>query len=233
VLVRALAEERAADDEQKMRALSERLLVVQEEERSRIARELHDDLGQALTALKMDVIGLLEKSNARSPVAERILRTLDHTVTSVQRISAELRPSMLDDLGLVAAIEAEARLFEERTGIECELSLMNDPSLGERDATATYRIVQEALTNVARHSNASRVEIRLRERAEELLLEIRDDGRGLTEEQAGDRTSFGLIGMRERADLLGGTLVFEGVPGRGTIVSVRIPKQLQPVETPS
>ncbi|MEA2464234.1 MAG: hypothetical protein QOJ98_1981, partial [Acidobacteriota bacterium] len=90
------------------------------------------------------------------------------------------------------------------------------------------RIVQEALTNVARHSNASRVEIRLRERAEELLLEIRDDGRGLTAEEASDRTSFGLIGMRERADLLGGAVVFEGVPGRGTIVSLRFPKPMQP-----
>jgi signal transduction histidine kinase len=227
---RVRSEARMHDDEKKMKALSERLLVVQEEERAHIARELHDDLGQSLTALKMDVIGLLEQRPDRSPIGDRILRTLDHTVTSVQRISSELRPSMLDDLGLAAAVESEARLFEERTGIECELSIPDDPPLGGRDATAIYRIVQEALTNVARHSNATRVEIRLRERAEELLLEIRDDGRGMTAEEAIDRTSFGLIGMRERADLLGGALVFEGVPGRGTIVSVRIPKRVQPEE---
>jgi signal transduction histidine kinase len=217
------AEQRMLDDERKLKALSDRLLVVQEEERSRIARELHDDLGQSLTALKMDVIGLLEKTDRKSPVADRILRTLDATVTSIQRISSELRPSILDDLGLVAAIESEAGLFEERTGIECELSLPQDASIEPHCATAIYRIVQEALTNVARHSNASRVEIRLRQRTEELLLEIRDDGRGMTEDELSDSHSLGLLGIRERADLIGGTVHFEGVSGRGTIVSVRIP----------
>jgi len=220
------AERRMLDDERKLKALSDRLLVVQEAERSRIARELHDDLGQSLTALKMDVIGLLastEQKYGRSPIANRILRTLDAMVTSVQRISSELRPSILDDLGLVAALESEAMLFEERTGIECELSLPPDAHCEPHCATAIYRIVQEALTNVARHSNASRVEIRLRERTEELLLEIRDDGRGVTTEELGDPRSLGLMGIRERADLVGGTVAFEGVSGRGTIVSVRIP----------
>jgi signal transduction histidine kinase len=219
------AEQRMLDDERKLKALSDRLLVVQEEERSRIARELHDDLGQSLTALKMDVIGLLEKTQQQSgsPIADRILRTLDATVTSVQRISSELRPSILDDLGLVAAIESESRLFEERTGIECELSLAADARIEPHCATAIYRIVQEALTNVARHSNASRVEIRLRQRSEELLLEIRDDGRGVTDDEVTNPLSLGLVGIRERADLIGGTVQFEGVAGRGTIVSVRIP----------
>lgn len=227
LVARARAEGRMHDGEKKMKALSDRMLVVREEERAHIARELHDDLGQSLTALKMDVIGLLEQRQDRSPIADRILRTLDHTVTSVQRISSELRPGLIDALGLVAAVQSEARLFEERTGIECELSLPHDPPVGGRDATAIYRIVQEALTNVARHSNASRVEIRLRESAEELLLEIRDDGRGMTAEEQTGRTSFGLIGMRERADLLGGALELEGMPGRGTLVSVRIPKRVQ------
>jgi len=219
------AEQRMLDDERKLKALSDRLLVVQEEERSRIARELHDDLGQSLTALKMDVIGLLEKTQQQpdSPIAARILRTLDATVTSVQRISSELRPSILDDLGLAAAIESESRLFEERTGIECELSLASDAVIEPHCATAIYRIVQEALTNVARHSNASRVEIRLRQRSEELLLEVRDDGRGVTNDEVTDPLSLGLVGIRERADLAGGTVQFEGVAGRGTIVSVRIP----------
>jgi len=218
------AEQRMLDDEKKLKALSDRLLVVQEEERSRIARELHDDLGQSLTALKMDVIGLLDKTGAEhSPIADRILRTLDATVTSIQRISSELRPSILDDLGLVAAIESESALFEERTGIECELSLPADARIEPHCATAIYRIVQEALTNVARHSNASRVEIRLRQRTEELLLEIRDDGRGVTDDEVQHPLSLGLVGIRERADLVGGTVHFEGVAGRGTIVSVRIP----------
>jgi len=221
------AEQRIIDDERKLKALSDRLLVVQEEERSRIARELHDDLGQSLTALKMDVTGLLantEQQYGRSPTANRILRTLESMVTAVQRISSELRPSILDDLGLVAALESEALLFEERTGIECELSLPPEAQIEPHAATTIYRIVQEALTNVARHSNASRVEIRLRPRTEEVLLEIRDDGRGVTDDEITDPLSLGLVGIRERADLVGGTVQFEGVAGRGTIVSVRIPR---------
>ncbi|HXA20387.1 MAG TPA: ATP-binding protein [Thermoanaerobaculia bacterium] len=222
---------RRLEGEQELRALSERLLLVQEEERTRIARELHDDLGQALTALKMDVGGLVAmlQPSANAPLQNRLISrivgTLDDTVTAVQRISSELRPSLLDDLGLAVAIEAEASRFEQRTGIECELSLPEHDGLHVSDAavTAIYRIVQEALTNVARHANASRVELRLRQRPEELLLEIRDDGRGITAQEVSDPHSLGLIGIRERADLAGGTVHFEGVAGRGTIVSVRIP----------
>jgi signal transduction histidine kinase len=219
--------DRRSTAEQNLKALSERLLTVQEQERMRVAREIHDDLGQALTALKMDVIGLVEKTRPSPeirPMIDRILRTIDSTVTSVQRISSELRPSVLDDLGLFAAIESEARVFEERTGIECELSVPDE--LREVDSitsAAIYRIFQEALTNVARHSNASRVEIRVRERSGELFLEIRDDGRGIVSEEIEDPASFGLAGIRERADMLGGTALIEGIPGRGTIVSVRIP----------
>jgi signal transduction histidine kinase len=223
---REKAEQRMHDSEQQLKALSDRLLLVQEEERSRIARELHDDLGQSLTALKMDVLGLLAKAGSDvrpSALSERIIRTIDSTVTAVQRISSELRPSVLDDLGLVVAIESEAQLFEERSGIECELSLQADTAIEQSRATAIYRIVQEALTNVVRHSNATRVELRLRQRAGELLLEVRDDGRGVTLEQIADPSSLGLIGIRERAHLIGGTVHIEGVAGRGTIVSVRIP----------
>jgi signal transduction histidine kinase len=219
---------RRLEVERELKALSERLLLVQEEERTRIARELHDDLGQALTALKMDVGGLLsmtQPSAADQSLRIRIMATLDETVTAVQRLSSELRPSVLDDLGLSAAIEAEALRFEQRTGIECELSLPKHAELrvSSPAATAIYRIVQEALTNVARHANASRVEVRLRERLEELLLEIRDDGRGITGDEMSDPRSLGLMGIRERADIAGGTVHFEGVAGRGTIVSVRIP----------
>jgi signal transduction histidine kinase len=222
------AEQRLLEGERDLKALSDRLLLVQEEERTKIARELHDDLGQSLTALKMDVGGLLAMtplSSASEPLRSRIMRTLDLTVTSVQRISSELRPSVLDDLGLFPAIEAEASRFEERTGIECELSLPDEAELHLDGAavTAVYRIVQEALTNVSRHANATRVELRLRQRSDELLLEIRDDGRGITAEEVRDPFSLGLIGIRERADLVGGTVHIEGVSGRGTIVSVRIP----------
>jgi len=224
------AEGRLLESERNLKALSDRLLLVQEEERTRIARELHDDLGQSLTALKMDVGGLLAMTSASSasePLRNRITRTLNETVTSVQRISSELRPSVLDDLGLLPAIEAEASRFEQRTGIECELSLADETQLHLDAAavTAIYRIVQEALTNVSRHANASRVELRLRQRRDELLLEIRDDGRGITAEEVRDPFSLGLIGIRERAAFAGGTVHIEGVGGRGTIVSVRIPTE--------
>jgi signal transduction histidine kinase len=174
---------------------------------------------------------MLQPSVVSAPLQNRLISrivgTLDDTVTAVQRISSELRPSVLDDLGLAAAIEAEALRFEQRTGIECELSLpdQDEVRVSGPAVTAIYRIVQEALTNVARHANASRVELRLRQRPEELLLEIRDDGRGITAEEVSDPHSLGLIGIRERADLAGGTVHVEGVAGRGTIVSVRIPSR--------
>lgn len=224
---RAHAEARTADSERNLKALSERLLNVQEHERMRVAREIHDDLGQALTALKMDVIGLLQRSRHTpdaEPMVERILATIESTVTAVQRISSELRPSVLDDLGLFTALESEARLFEERSGIECELSLPDElPEVTTASATAIYRIVQEALTNVARHSNAGRVEIRVRKVVDELFVEIRDDGRGIEPADLHDPSSFGLAGIRERADMLGGSAVIEGVAGLGTIVSIRMP----------
>jgi signal transduction histidine kinase len=219
--------DRRSESERNLKALSERLLVVQEQERMRVARELHDDLGQTLTALKMDVIGLVEKSSPApelAPMIDRIGLTLENAVTAVQRISSELRPSVLDDLGLFAAIELETQMFEERTGIECELSIPeNPPAVDKAAATAIYRMVQEALTNVARHSNAWRVELRVRERSGQLLLEIRDDGRGITDEELSNPSSLGLAGIRERAEILGGTTRFKGVPGRGTIVSILLP----------
>lgn len=224
---RAVAEARVTESERNLKALSDRLIVVQEEERRRIAREVHDDLGQLLTALKMDIGGLIKAAGPNvvpDTLRDRILRTLDQTVESVQRIAAELRPAVLDDLGLVEAIEAEGRLFEERTGIECDLSL--DPvevRLARPLESAIFRIVQEALTNVARHSEATRVEVRMRGRNDRLVVEIRDDGRGISETQSGGPASLGLIGMRERAAILGGTVEVRGIAGRGTIVSLGFP----------
>ena len=221
---RAEAERRMVVSERAQKALADRLLEVQEEERTRIAREIHDDLGQSLTALKMDVLGLLAAPQPRdSPLRERIVTTLDTIVVAVQRIASELRPSLLDDLGLIAAVESDARLFEERTGIECDLSLPDEIDLDPARAAAIYRIIQEALTNVARHANASRVEVRMRPRPSDLLVDIRDDGRGITGSELSAPSSIGLIGMRERAALVGGTVAVEGIPGRGTIVSVCIP----------
>lgn len=225
---RARAERLSQATQGDLKALSERLLVIQEQERTRIAREIHDDLGQAITALKMDVLGILEQSpDVSRALRERVPETLDELVGSVQRIASELRPSILDDLGLAAAIESEARSFEERTGIECEVSLAEEhdaaPLLHGAAATAIYRIIQESLTNVARHSSATRVELRVRFRGTEALVEVRDDGRGITAQEIGSVRSLGLIGIRERAAMAGGTARFEGVASRGTIVSVRIP----------
>lgn len=228
VVSRTRYQKRIEESERNLKALSERMLLVEEEERRRIAREIHDDLGQSLTALKMDVIGLLDRhplAEGTAPIRDRIVRTLDATVTSVQRIAAELRPNLLDDLGLSVAVESEARLFEERSGIECEVSVPEEDELRIEPPSAMvmYRIVKEALTNVFRHSGASHVEVRIRGRGEELLLEIRDNGRGMTPEEILNPASLGLIGMRERAAVVGGTVTFEGVAGRGSIVSVRIP----------
>jgi signal transduction histidine kinase len=221
----AEAELRASKNE--LEALSFRLLQLQEEERTRIAREIHDELGQRLTALKIDVGGLLQTVSAegeRKPMIERIRRALDETVASVRRIAAELRPPTLDDFGFLAALETDIRSFEQRTGIECDLSLPSTSLvLPPEVETAAYRIVQEALTNVARHANASRVEIRLRIRDHEVLLDVRDDGRGLNGADLHRRGSLGLIGMRERARQIGATLDIQGVDGKGTIVSLRIP----------
>jgi signal transduction histidine kinase len=226
---RAEAERALVDSRGQLEALSKKLLEVQEDERSRIAREIHDELGQLLTALNMDIGGLLQTahlSGDQREMAGRIRQALDETTAAVQRIAAEIRPAALDDFGLVAAIESEVRLFERRTGIECELSFDDENlSLGPDADAAIYRIAQEAMTNVARHSNATRMEIRLRSRADELLVDVRDDGRGITADEIADRRSLGILGMRERARGIGATLDVEGIPGSGTIISMRVPSR--------
>ena len=227
---RSDAERAVIESRAQLEALSKKLLEVQEEERSRIAREIHDELGQLLTALNMDIGGLLKSaeplSAEQTTMTRRIRQALTETMSSVQRIASELRPAALDDFGLVAAIESDAQTFEQRTGIECDLSFPDDSvSLGADVDAAIYRIVQEAMTNVARHSDASRLEIRLRKRPDEMLVEIRDDGKGLPSPKLRDRTSLGIAGMRERARRIGATLEVQGIEGQGTIVSVRIPLQ--------
>lgn len=230
ITARRIYEQKLVESERQLRALSDRLLVVQEEERSKLSRAIHDDLGQAITALKMDVGGMRALAQ-RDPeqvrkLGLRVEATLDDLLAGIQQIAAELRPPSLDDLGLAAAIEQEAALFEERTGIECALSVEpRDIRIPRQVETVTFRIVQEALTNVARHSNASRVEIRLREREEIYLLDIRDDGRGISAEEAESSSSLGLIGIRERASLVGGEVSIEGMPGRGTIIVARLPRR--------
>jgi signal transduction histidine kinase len=224
---RAAAEHALLGSTAQLEALSEKLLEVQEEERGRIAREIHDELGQLLTALNMDIGGLLSSTNmsvAQGAMAKRIRQALAETMSSVQRIASELRPAILDDFGLIAAIELELEKFEQRTGIECDLSVAPElPPMGNEIDAAIFRIIQEATTNVARHANATRIEVRFRFRDHEVLVEVRDDGRGIRRDVFHERASIGLIGMRERARGIGGRLDVEGVDGHGTIVSLRLP----------
>jgi len=226
---------------EELRELSANLQNVREEEKTRIARELHDDLGQQLTALKMDLAALeqalMPAAAPASRTAEskldlasqlhRMQRMIDSTVASLRRIAADLRPVMLDDLGLVPAIEWLANDFTSRYGIEVERTI--DPgsmSFTSRGATALFRIIQEALTNVARHADATRVALTLRIDAGCCMLRIVDNGRGAAPRQsAGMRTdkSFGLLGVRERAHMLGGTVQIDTAENEGFAITVTLP----------
>ncbi len=216
-----------------LRELSASVVEAREEERRRIARELHDELGQRLTALKMD-LSILAGSTDPQAVDERIrgmLATLDDTVASVRRISADLRPMMLDDLGLNAAIEWLARDATQRMGVAVTLQLGDaDPPVDERVATAVYRMVQEALTNVARHAQATGVQVTLRAGAGELVLTVQDNGIGFSADALEREGSFGLMGLRERALMLGGRMEVGNVPGSGGRVTITLP--LHPARAP-
>jgi PAS domain S-box-containing protein len=219
--------------EESLHALSQRLQQIREEERTGIARELHDQLGQALTGLKLDLSWMerkLERSTSETMMAPlrdkmaAMARSIDAAVQTVRRISSELRPGVLDDLGLLPAIEWQAQEFQSRTGIRCRLSAPAEPpALPPTHSTALFRIFQEALTNVARHARATGVEVRLAERDGVVQLEIADNGRGITPAEVAGTRSLGLLGMRERAAAIGGEVRVEGGPGEGTRVIVRIP----------
>lgn len=213
-----------------LRALTAYLQDALEEERTRIAREIHDEFGQTMTALKMDLAWLADRLPPDRPeLLDRtadLSETLDTCLDTVRRVSTELRPAVLDDLGLTAAIEWQAGDFTERTGIPCELDLDEaGESLSRRQATALFRISQEALTNVARHAEASNLRIQLQITPDDVTLTVHDDGRGVSETQLADRLSLGLIGMRERARALGGDVTFRGDPDEGTTVIAAIPRR--------
>jgi PAS domain S-box-containing protein len=218
---------------EQLRALAAHVESVREEERVRIAREIHDELGQALTCMSMDLAFLekqLPKENAQAAARVSALVTLvKETVKTVRRISAELRPSILDDLGLGAAMEWLAHDFATRTGIECAVSVPSTVMVAAERGTVVFRICQEALTNVARHAGATHVSIDLMiDEDARLTLEVRDNGRGITEEEIHRPDSLGLLGMRERAALLGGVVEMKGTPGQGTSVTVRVPLEGSP-----
>ncbi|TAK08650.1 MAG: GAF domain-containing sensor histidine kinase [Candidatus Manganitrophaceae bacterium] len=213
--------------QEQLRSLSLRSQLVLEEERTRIAREIHDEFGQTLTVLKMQ-LSFLEKRfrGERTPISQwtkSMSEMIDTTIERVRKVASELRPIVLDDLGLAAAIEWQAEEFQVRTGIACRCLLQEEITIDRLRSTTVFRIFQEALTNVARHSGASRVEIELSEETESVFLRVRDNGRGITEEQRLHPKSLGLIGMRERVRACGGEVRIEGVPGEGTTLTIRLP----------
>ena len=236
VILRDVTRRKEAEDalhrsQQELRELSARVLQAREDEKTHIARELHDELGQSLTAMKMDLSWLRERLPADdaelASKARGMNATLDATVAATRRISADLRPLMLDDLGLPDAAEWLIEEFSQRSGIQCRLD-MDDAdkliSLPGPVATALYRILQESLTNITRHAGANRVEIELRQRTDDNVnLTVQDDGRGITEADRANPTSFGLRGIRERVHYLGGNV--EIAPGQagGTRLTVNIP----------
>ena len=231
-IVEDITERKRAQEElqysfKQLRALTARLQGIREEERKSVAREIHDELGQALTAIKIDLASLMRQSPAdehQRRRAESILKLVDQTIQSVRRISTELRPGILDDLGLVAALEWAAEEFQARTGTRCRLDFPEDDiAIDQECATAMFRIFQETLTNVARHANASEMGVRLAKENGNLTLEVHDNGIGIDAEQLFGSQSLGILGMRERADLLGGELTIISAPENGTTVKVRIP----------
>lgn len=233
VILRDITERFRADDalrtsREQLRKLAAAAHLVREQEKKRIARELHDELGQALTALKIDlgwVEGHLPVEN--TAVIEKLhsmTKVLDHTVAATRRISADLRPLMLDDLGLLPAAEWLAQNFSERTRIPCEFACnVAELSLESEQATAVFRMLQEALTNAARHSGASQVEVTIFREGNDVTLTVRDNGKGFSPDRDRKIDSFGILGMEERAYLLGGRVHISSVPGSGTEIEIRIP----------
>ncbi|WP_374571150.1 PAS domain S-box protein [Phenylobacterium sp.] len=213
-----------------MRALTARLNAVREHERVRISREVHDELGQLLTGLKMD-LRWMERRLKGEPAPAAALqakvmeaeRPVDGTIQTVQRIATELRPSALDALGLPAAIRDETRRFEARTGVVATVLVKEEAPAGSDKATALFRIFQEILTNAARHARAKALHVALDCSNDELVLNVRDDGVGFRPDEA-ILTSLGLLGMRERAAELGGSFDIASAMGQGTAVTVRIPR---------
>ena len=231
---RRRAEEMVESSRQQLRALSARLQSAREQERTNAAREIHDDLGQVLTAIKINLdwlerdLGERENDASLNPLVDRVVECGEMTETaiaSVQRIAKELRPGVLDNLGLAAALEEEAGRFEHRTGITCAVKLSPEPpSLPREAATAVFRIFQESLTNVARHAQAKTVRVELQANLRQVTLEIEDDGRGITPDVVTNDRSLGLLGMRERALALGGELGIAPVTPHGTRVTLRLPR---------
>lgn len=234
---RTRAEAEARRSEEQLRALTAHVEQVREEERTWISREIHDELGQLLTGIKLDLSWVGQRLPDDQDALRAKIRTMgtliDTTIQSVRRIAGELRPGLLDDLGLMAAIEWQVQQFQSRTGIRTRLTA--EPSEIELDrehSTTAFRILQEALTNVARHAQAAAVSINLTADAKQLILKVIDNGKGITSQALADRRAFGLLGMRERALLMGGQVTISGRPGQGTTVTLVMPLKRPAITRP-
>lgn len=211
-----------------IRMLTGHLQEVREEERKNIARDIHDELGQQLTILKMDVAWIIKKLQNPGEILiaqlKGLLDTIDGTMKSVRRMCSELRPALLDDLGLIAAMEWQAREFEKNTGIIVELTLPAEAlMLVPEIKTGLFRIFQESLTNVARHAQAREVKVNLQEEDKSLVLNIGDNGKGFDTSILNEKSTLGILGMEERSLMMGGKYVIESEPGKGTTVKVTVP----------
>lgn len=223
-----LAEMEREESRQQLRALSSRQHWLREEERRAISREIHDELGQLLTGVKLDLAWAeahvpASATAPRARLAEAVER-IAGAMEVVRRVATALRPAVLDDLGLVAALEWQAQQFATRSGVRTKVDLpSHDPPLDADGRTTVFRIVQEALTNVARHAEAQHVRLSLRVQGDNVVVSVRDDGRGITAAQMADRRSLGLLGLRERAMAAGGSLEITGSPANGTAVTLTLP----------
>jgi signal transduction histidine kinase len=230
---RKRAEDQLKATTEQLRSLSARLQSAREQEGVRIARELHDELGAALSSLKWDLEEVVEVISGATDLSqfdevtkriEAVIELTDTTVNFVRRIASELRPIALDELGLSEAIEFQARQFQERTGIvvQCDCDQESVDLNGEQ-STAVFRIFQEALTNILRHAQATTVQIQLHKENGAVVLTISDNGRGITDDEKSGQRTLGLLGIRERAHLIGGTIEINGPDGKGTVITVRVP----------
>jgi signal transduction histidine kinase len=221
------------DSQNDLRALGARMEMIREEERTHISHEIHDEIGQALTGLKFDIswigrrmagVGDTEVREAVTQRISSIFADIDSNIELVRNLSTRLRPAALDNFGLSAAIESEVLEFEEKTGIRCEISTPDSEIEIDKDtALGVFRILQEAMTNAARHAKPTSIIVDLEQDSKHIILRVKDDGKGM--EKISDTSSLGLLGMKERAILMGGDLVIESAPNKGTTVSLRAPIQ--------
>ena len=225
---KVIAEEKLIKSRDQLKKLSEHLQAAREEERAKIAREVHDDLGQSLTALKMDLVWLKKNRQVRQEILseklDSMVDVINQTIKTIQRIGTKLRPKLLDDLGLISAIEWQTREFQNRSGIKCKINLSDDSiDLNNNASLTVFRIFQEALTNIARHSKADSVDVTIKSNAKDFYLSIYDNGVGIPKNKLEASTSIGIIGMKERADIVGGQVQINTDSKKGTEILVVIP----------